>query len=121
MGGMYFLPRFVSLSKAKELMFIGETIDAKEAERIGVVNRVVPKEDLERVTKELAKKIALGPLKPIGLMKKILNQSAHLDLPSLLALEAQAEEICSLTDDHKKGLEAFFERKEIEKGKRGKK
>lgn len=90
MGGMYFLPRFVSLSKAKELMFVGETMDAKEAERIGMVNRVVPKDDLERVAKELAKKITLGPLKPIGLMKKILNQSAYLDLPSLLELEAQA-------------------------------
>ena len=111
MGGMYFLPRFVSLSKAKELMFVGETIDAKEAERIGTVNRVVPKDDLERVARELAKKIALEPLKPIGLMKKILDQSAHLDLPSLLALEAQAQEICSQTDDHIKRIEAFLERR----------
>jgi enoyl-CoA hydratase/carnithine racemase len=111
MGGMYFLPRFVSLNKAKELMFIGETIDAKEAERIGMVNRVVPKDDLERVARELAKKIALEPLKPIGLMKKILNQSAHLDLPSLLALEAEAQEICSQTDDHIKRIEAFLERR----------
>ena len=113
MGGMYFLPRLVSLSKVKELMFIGETIDAKEAERIGMVNRVVPKDDLERIAKELAKKIALGPLKPIGLMKKVLNKSAYLDLPSLLELEAQAQEICSQTDDHKRSVEAFLERKKI--------
>ena len=120
MGGMYFLPRSVSLNKAKELMFVGETIDAKEAERIGMVNRVVPKDGLERVAKELAKKIALGPLEPIGLMKKILNQSAYLDLPSLLEWEAQAQEICSQTDDHKRRIEAFLERrkKTLEKGKR---
>lgn len=119
-GGMYFLPRFVSLSKAKELMFVGETMDAKEAERIGMVNRVVPKDDLERVAKELAKKITLGPLKPIGLMKKILNQSAYLDLPSLLELEAQAQGICSQTEDHKRSVEAFFKSKKLKKGKRRK-
>jgi len=101
-------------------MFVGETIDAKEAERIGMVNRVVPKDGLERVAKESAKKIALGPLEPIGLMKKILNQSAYLDLPSLLELEAQAQEICSQTDDHKRRIEAFLERrkKPLKKGKR---
>lgn len=111
MGGMYFLPRLISLNKAKELMFIDETIDAKEAERIGLVNRVVPKDDLERIVKELARKISLGPLKPIGLMKKILNQSAHLDLSSLLELETQAQGICSQTEDHKSFVETFFERR----------
>jgi 2-(1,2-epoxy-1,2-dihydrophenyl)acetyl-CoA isomerase len=111
MGGMYFLPRLVSLNKAKELMFIGETIDAKEAERLGLVNRVVPKDDLQRIAKELANKIASGPLKPIGLMKKILNQSARLDLSSLLELEAQAHRICSQTQDSKRSVEAFFERR----------
>jgi 2-(1,2-epoxy-1,2-dihydrophenyl)acetyl-CoA isomerase len=111
MGGMYFLPRLIGLAKAKELMFIGETLDAKEAYRIGMINRVVPEEDLERVAKELATKMATGPLKPIGLMKAILNKSTHLDFPSLLQLEFEAQEICSQTEDHKKRIQAFLERK----------
>ena len=111
MGGMYFLPKWVGLNKAKELMFTGETIDAREAERIGMVNRVVPEGDLERAAKELAKKIALGPLKPIGLMKKILNQSSSLDLPSLLELETQAQAICSQTEDHKRSVEEFLQKR----------
>jgi len=111
MGGMYFLPRLIGLAKAKELMYIGETFDAKEAERIGMINRVVPEEDLERVAKELAKQMATGPLKPIGLMKTILNKSTYLDFPSLLELEFEAQEICSQTEDHKKRIQAFLERK----------
>ena len=111
MGGMYFLPRWVGLNKAKELMFMGETIDAKEAERIGMVNRVVPKDNLERTAKELAKKLALGPSKPIALMKKILSQSASLDLPSLLEWEARAQAVCSQTEDHKRSVEEFLQKR----------
>jgi 2-(1,2-epoxy-1,2-dihydrophenyl)acetyl-CoA isomerase len=111
MGGMYFLPRWVGLNKTKELMFMGETIDAKEAERIGIVNRVVPKDDLERAAKELAKKLALGPSKPIALMKEILSQSASLDLPSLLELEARAQAICFQTEEHKRSVEEFLQKR----------
>jgi len=111
MGGMYFLPRLIGLAKAKELMFFGKTMDAKEAERIGMINRVVPEADLERVANELAMEMARGPLKPIGLMKAILNKSTHLDFRSLLELEFEAQMICSQTEDHKKGIQAFLERK----------
>lgn len=112
LGGMYFLPRLVGLPKTKELMFTGETVDAREAEKIGMVNRVVPEKDLEKAAKELGRKIAIGPQKPIGLMKTILNKSFHLDFPSLLELEAQAQEICSKTDDHKRAIRAFLESKQ---------
>ena len=111
MGGMYFLPRMVGLARAKELLFTGATIDAEEAREIGLINRVVAEGDLEGAAKELARQIAAGPMKPIGLMKKILNQSTYLDLPTLLDLEAQAQMVCSQTDDHKKRVQAFLERK----------
>jgi enoyl-CoA hydratase/carnithine racemase len=68
---------------------------------------VVPKDDLERVAKELARKISLGPLKPIGLMEKIMNQSAHVDLSHLLELEAHAQGIYSQTEDNKTSVQAF--------------
>jgi 2-(1,2-epoxy-1,2-dihydrophenyl)acetyl-CoA isomerase len=111
LGGMYFLPRMVGLAKAKELLFTGVTVDAKEAEKIGMVNTVVPEGDLERAAKDLARQIAAEPLTPIGLMKKILNQSSCLDLPSLLELEAQAQEVCSQTEDHKTRVQAFLTKK----------
>jgi 2-(1,2-epoxy-1,2-dihydrophenyl)acetyl-CoA isomerase len=111
MGGMYFLPKWAGLNKAKELMFTGETIDAREAERIGMVNRIVPRDDLEGAAKELAQKIALGPSKPIALMKRILSRAASLDLSSLFELETQAQALCFQTEDHKKSVEAFLQRR----------
>lgn len=111
MGGMYFLPRMVGLAKAKELLFTGVTVDAKEAQEIGMVNKVVTEGDLERAAKDLARQIAMEPPTPIGLMKKILNQSSYLDLPSLLELETQAQEVCSQTNDHKRAIKAFLERR----------
>jgi 2-(1,2-epoxy-1,2-dihydrophenyl)acetyl-CoA isomerase len=109
LGGMYFLPRLIGLSKAKELMFVGETIDAREAEKIGMVNRVVPENELEKCVKEFAKKIATGSSQSIMLTKMILNKSSHLDFHTLLELELQAQEICSQTDEHKKAVQDFFE------------
>ena len=105
------MPRMVGLAKAKELLFTGVAVDAKEAERLGMVNKVVPEGDLERTAKEMARQIALEPLTPIGLMKKILNQSSCLDLPSLLDLELQAQEVCTQTEDHKRRVQAFLTRK----------
>ena len=75
---------------------------------MGMVNRVAPAGDLERAAKEMARSIADEPAKPIGLMKKLLNQSSCLDLPTLLDLEAQAQMICSQTEDHRKRVQAFL-------------
>jgi 2-(1,2-epoxy-1,2-dihydrophenyl)acetyl-CoA isomerase len=116
LGGMYFLPRLIGLSKAKELMFLGETIDAREAERIGMVNRVVPEKDLEKCAKEFARKIATGSSKAIMWTKMILNKSSHLDFHTLLELELQAQETCSQTEEHKKAVQDFLEtRQKIKK------
>lgn len=111
MGGMYFLPRMAGLAKAKELMFTGAVIDAKEAHEIGVVNRVVPEKEVEEIAKELARKIASASQKPIALMKRILNQSDRLDLPSLFELETEAQAACEMSDEHKKLAQAFMDRK----------
>lgn len=108
MGGMYFLPRLVGLAKAKELMFFGDTVDAREAEKIGMVNKVVPEKDLEKIAKELARRIVKGASKPIGMTKTILNKSINLDFSTLLELEAQAQSICFQTDTHKKGVKKFL-------------
>lgn len=111
-GGMYFLPRLVGMAKAKELMFTGETIDAKEAERIGLVSKVIPMGEFETIVDSLAKKLAKGPPRSLSLIKKILNWGQQSDLKTVMELEYLAQGICRETEDHKEGLKAFKEKRE---------
>lgn len=110
-AGTYFLPRRVGLGKAKELVFTADVIDAAEALRIGLVNRVVPAAELERVTLELARKIAQGPPKALALAKQLLNRAASSDLDAALDREAFAQAVAITTEDHQEGLAAFFDKR----------
>lgn len=112
MGGMFFLPRLVGVAKAKELIFTGDIIDAREAERIGLVNKVVPADKLEIATMELARRLASGPTKAIGLAKKVINKSLSTDLETSLDYALQALTICYYTEDHAEATRAFFEKRE---------
>ena len=111
-GGMYLLPRLVGIAKAKELMFTGTMIDAREAEKIGLVSKVIPAEEFETAVNGLAKKLASGPPRALALSKKILNLGWNLDLASVMELEYVAQGICRETEDHKEGLRAFKEKRE---------
>ncbi len=110
-GGTYLLPRLVGPAKAKELVFTAEIIDAEEALRLGLVNRVVPAGDLRQATLALAGRIAEGPPKVLALAKHLLNRSANLDLPGALELEAFAQSHALTSEDHQEGLRAFFEKR----------
>jgi 2-(1,2-epoxy-1,2-dihydrophenyl)acetyl-CoA isomerase len=110
-GGTYFLPRLVGVTKACELFFTGKTLDAKEAERIGLVNEVVPADLLETRTRELALSLARGPSVAIGLIKNSIYQGLETDLASALENEAKAQALCFLTDDLKEGLKSFLEKR----------
>lgn len=110
-GGSYLLPRLVGLAKAKELVFTAEIIDAAEALRIGLINRVVPAGELAQAVRELAGRIAAGPPITLALAKRLLNRSAHLDLAGALDLEAFSQAIAVETEDHQEGLRAFFEKR----------
>lgn len=107
-GGTYFLPRLVGLARAKELVFTADIIDAAEAYRIGLVNRVVPPADLERHTRALAERIAAGPPAVLRMAKQMLNRAAELDLRGALDQEASGQAIAITSDDHQEGLDAFF-------------
>ena len=111
MGGTYFLPRIVGSEKACELIFTGDTIDAREAERIGLVNRVVPSDKFEEATKELAMKIARGPSTAIGLAKTLIYNGLISDMPSAMEELASNLTICFRTKDLEEGLAAFHERR----------
>jgi 2-(1,2-epoxy-1,2-dihydrophenyl)acetyl-CoA isomerase len=110
-GGTWLLPRLVGLAKAKELVFSADIIDAAEALRIGLVNRVVPAAELEKTTRALAARIAAGPPGALGLAKVLLNRSATADLATSLGFEAYAQAQSVTTDDHAEGVRAFLEKR----------
>ena len=110
-GGTYFLPRRVGLARAKELVFTGDIIDAREADRIGLVNRVVPAGDLERETLALARRIADGPPQVLAAAKGLLDRAPGLDLESALHWEALTQGRMIAAADHREGLRAFFEKR----------
>ena len=117
-GSIYFLPRLIGVSKACEIIFTGKIIDAREAERIGLVNKVVPADQLEAVTKELALKLAKGPSVAIGLAKISIYQGLGMDLPTAIEWEARAHAISMLTEDMQEGIKAFKDKREpVFKGK----
>ncbi|MDY7037676.1 MAG: enoyl-CoA hydratase [Thermodesulfobacteriota bacterium] len=110
-GGMFFLPRLVGLAKSKELVFFGDRISALEAERIGMINRVVPHEILEEEARKWAGRLAESPTRAIGISKMIMNRSWNLDLETALEEELQAQFKCSQTLDHKEGILALKEKR----------
>ena len=110
-GGTYFLPRRVGLARAKELVFTGDIIDATEADRIGLVNRVVPAGDLERETLALARRIADGPPQVLAAAKGLLDRAPGLDLESALHWEALTQGRMIAGAEHREGLRAFFEKR----------
>ncbi len=112
MGTMFFLPRLIGLPLAKELMLTTRTITAVEAGKIRLINYVVPGEKLIEKSMELASAIIKYPPAAIGMMKTIVNRSAHLDLYGLLELEGQAQSILFQTENFQEGRKAFLEKRE---------
>ncbi len=118
-GGMaYFLPRLVGASRAAELILTARDIDAEEAERIGLVSRVLPAEGFQETTASYAADLASGPPIAQTLAKRLLAQSPDLDLRTMLQLELTSIKMCFTTDDVREGMRAFLEkRKPIFQGK----
>jgi 2-(1,2-epoxy-1,2-dihydrophenyl)acetyl-CoA isomerase len=110
-GGTWLLPRVIGMARAKELIFTADVIDAAEAARIGLVNRVVPAADLERVTRALAERIAAAPPAVLRMAKHMMNRSATTDLAAALDLEAFSQGLAISGEDHQEGLAAFFEKR----------
>lgn len=111
MGATYLLPRIVGLSKATELLMTGDFISAEEAERIGLYNRVVPRDQLDTVTREFAGKLAHGPAFGLAKTKEMLNREMHMSFESALEAEAVAQALCMQTPDFKEAHAAFLEKR----------
>jgi 2-(1,2-epoxy-1,2-dihydrophenyl)acetyl-CoA isomerase len=109
-GGSFILPRLVGLSKAMELLLLGDTVDAQEAQRIGLVARVFPAAEFAASSKEIGERVAKAP-RGIGLIKRAVN---HANLPNLeadLEYEAHLQEIAGRSSDYDEGVRAFLEKR----------
>ena len=110
-GSTFMLPRLVGLGRAMELCCTGRKVDAPEALQIGLVNQVVPSDQLAEAAKKLAGRLASLPGSAIALTKRLLNQSLECDLNRQLELEAYAQETAAKTKDHYEGVVAFLEKR----------
>ena len=118
LAGLYTLPRLVGLQRAKELVFTGRTIGAEEAGAMGIVNRVVPHEQLLDEAQKLARRLADGPRVALRMAKNVMNDSINMTLEQLLDLEPHAQSICFQCVYHKIGVQAFFRKeKPVFKGR----
>jgi 2-(1,2-epoxy-1,2-dihydrophenyl)acetyl-CoA isomerase len=110
-GGTYFLPRLVGIAKALELIWTGDVIDAQEAERLGLVSRVVPHDDLMTEALAFAQRLTQGPPLAISLAKSAVYKGLDLDIHSAFEYAATAESITLTSDDHREGVTAFREKR----------
>jgi len=110
-GGAYLLPRLIGPQRAKELFFFGDDVPARDAERLGLVNRVVPRAQLEALAIQWAARLATGPTKAIAAAKHLTNQSLESDRTTAMWEEAVVQELVTGTEDCKEGLAAFVERR----------
>jgi enoyl-CoA hydratase/carnithine racemase len=112
LGGLWRLPQVVGPSKAAELLFTGDIIDAQEAERIGLVSRVVPHDELVPAAMEIARKIAANPPIAMRFMKQGLRSTTYGDAREIGAYVMQSLAYLFTTEDHREGAMSFVEKRE---------
>lgn len=110
-GGSWLLPRFVGLTRAKQLLYRAEPIDARTAEAWGLVTQVVDDDDVERLARGTANELASGATVAIGVMKQLLHDNLTRDLHEALAAEASGIELTIRSEDFKEGMRAFAEKR----------
>ena len=115
-GGTFFLPRLIGTSRALEMFFLGNTVDAEEAKRLGFVNFVAPHAALAAVTSSLAVRLAAGPALPVGLLKQALYERLETQLDSMMEHEIEAQMKCFESADFVEGLRAFREKRKAKFG-----
>jgi 2-(1,2-epoxy-1,2-dihydrophenyl)acetyl-CoA isomerase len=110
-GGTFFMTQLIGAAKARELYYLSDRVDAREAERLGLVNRVVEESSLEKETMELARRLASGPSIAYRYMKENLNRAVGGEMGECLDLEATHHVHTGLTADHRNAARAFVEKR----------
>ncbi len=113
-GSTFTLPRLIGMGRAMEMAFTGRKVRSDEALNIGLVNQVVPDEELSVVTRALAGRLATMPTKGIGLTKRAFNRGWTVDLADQLEYEAALQTTAGQSHDHKEGVQAFLEKRKPE-------
>jgi len=113
-GGTWLLPRKLGLARARELAYTGEFIDADEAYRIGLVNRVVPADQVRAEAEKLARRIASRAPLPVQMHKTMIDRGMESSLETMMNFETEALYVTARTNDHGEGARAFFEKREPE-------
>jgi len=111
-GAAYIVTRLVGPQRAKELFFLGDSVDAEQAHQIGLVNRVVPEAEFASAVDDLAARLAAKPTRAIAVTKSLVNRALESDRITALRDEATGQEIVQATDDAREGVRAFVERRE---------
>jgi 2-(1,2-epoxy-1,2-dihydrophenyl)acetyl-CoA isomerase len=110
-GNSWLLPRLVGLQKAKELAFFGEKVSATDAAAMGLVNRVVPAEELDALALDWGRRLAEGPTMALALSKRMLNSAFAISMDQALEDEARSQHVCYTTSDLAEGIQAYVERR----------
>ncbi|MCS6917165.1 MAG: enoyl-CoA hydratase-related protein [Chitinophagales bacterium] len=110
-GSSFLLPRMTGLQRAFELAATGRRVSAREAQQLGMVNEVVPLDQLDEAVQKQVAYYVNAPTKAIGLIKRMLNRSFQSDLESMMQYETWCQEIASRTADHREGVQAFLEKR----------
>ena len=113
-GVTYFLPRVVGLGRAMEMSMLGDAVDADDALGMGLVNKVTADDSLVEEAQAFAEHLAALPTAALGRMKGAIHASFEADLETALEREAEGQTFCGYTQDHKEGVNAFFEKREAE-------
>jgi len=111
--GQWLLPRLIGPHRAKEMLMLGELIDARQAQEWGLVNHVYPADEFEERVKEFAEKLAQGPAKAISLIKRLVNEGLSMSIEAVGRAEMQADEILmtQFRDDMREGVMSFIEKR----------
>ncbi|WP_225783428.1 enoyl-CoA hydratase/isomerase family protein [Xenophilus sp. Marseille-Q4582] len=110
-GASWALPRWVGLRRALEIAMLGDMLDAQAAERMGLVNRVVPADTLGDEAMALAQRLAAGPTVALGQLRRLMRGSFERDLPAQLEAESAAFRHCASSADFRAGVDAFFDKR----------
>jgi len=111
MGAGYLLPKVIGLSRATELLMLGDPVDAETAARYGLANRVVPDAELMGAAMDWARRLAEGPTLALSMTKRMLQNEMNMDIVSAVEAEAQAQALMLQGQDHRAFFEAFKEKR----------
>lgn len=111
-AGTYFLPRLIGFQKAQALAMLGDKISAEDAEKMGMIYKVIPFENFEKDVNQLASKLANMPTKALGMIKELFNKSLNNNLEDQLALESKLQIEAAQSEDYAEGVAAFIEKRQ---------